>query len=125
MAAWLIDFVILIVVGGIIVALIALGSDSDFPENLLSQFNFPGSLLTVLYVTVGVAVWSTTGGKRVLGLYVLRPDGSKVGVGRAFARYFAHTLSFLLLFIGIILIGVRRDKRGLHDLICDTVVVKR
>ena len=92
---------------------------------MLSRLNFPTILLGVLYVTVGVAVWSTTGGKRVLGLYVLRPDGSKVGVGRAFARYFAHTLSAMVLFTGHLLIAIRKDKRGLHDLICDTVVVKR
>ena len=89
LAAWLIDFLVLLVVGGIIAAFIALGSDGNFPEDLLSQFDLATTLLGVLYVTVGVAVWSTTGGKRVLGLYVLRPDGSKVGVGRAFARYFA------------------------------------
>ena len=125
LSAWLIDFLILLVVGGVVAAVIALGSDGNFPEDLLDQSDSTAILLGVLYVTVGVAVWSTTGGKRVLGLYVLRPDGSKVGVGRAFARYFAHTLSFLVLSIGFILIGVRRDKRGLHDLICDTVVVKR
>ena len=125
LVAWLIDFVILLVVGGIVAVLIGLGFDDNFPEDLLSQTDFPTILLGILYVTVGVAVWSTTAGKRMLGLYVLRPDGSKVGVGRAFARYFAHTLSAMVLFIGYILIGIRQDKRGLHDLICDTVVVKR
>ncbi len=34
-------------------------------------------------------------------------------------------LSALILLIGYIMIGVRRDKRGLHDLMADTVVVKR
>ncbi|MCH8060981.1 MAG: RDD family protein [Chloroflexi bacterium] len=125
LAAWIIDFIILSIAGGIIVALFVFGLDGDPPEDLLSQLNFPTILLGVLYVTVGVAVWSTTGGKRVLGLYVLRPDGSKVGVGRAFARYFAHTLSAMVLFTGHLLIAIREDKRGLHDLICDTVVVKR
>ncbi len=126
LAAWLIDALILIVVGGIIAALTGFGSDAgNFFDRFLSPSDLPTFLLQVLYVTVGVAVWSTTGGKRILGLYVLRPDGSKVGVGRAFARSFAHIFSGVILFVGHIMIGVRLDKRGLHDLICDTVVVKR
>ncbi|MDA1347455.1 MAG: RDD family protein [Chloroflexi bacterium] len=48
-----------------------------------------------------------------------------MGFGRAVARYFASLLSAALLLIGFIMIGLRRDKRGLHDLICDTVVLRR
>ena len=78
-----------------------------------------------LYDIIGWTVWSTTIGKRIFGLYVLRPDGSKLGLGRAFARWLAVGLSALLLGIGFLMIAFRRDKRGLHDLICDTMVVKR
>ena len=77
------------------------------------------------YYTAGVAVWSTTIGKRLLGLYVLRPDGARVGWGRAFARYWAPIISALLLGVGFLLIAFRPDKRALHDLICGTVVVRR
>ncbi len=84
------------------------------------------TLLTgITYYTVGVSVWATTIGKRAVGLYVLRPDGSKLGPGRAFARYWAPILSALILFIGFLMVAFREDKRALHDLICDTVVVKR
>lgn len=83
------------------------------------------TLLTgIVYYTVGVSVWATTIGKRVVGIYVLRPDGSKLGPGRAFARYWAPILSALILFIGFLMVAFRQDKRALHDLICDTVVVK-
>lgn len=84
-----------------------------------------GLLLGGLYFTVGVAVWRTTIGKRALGLYVVRPDGSKVGVGRALARYLSYSLSAAILFVGFLMIAWRRDKRGLHDLICDTYVVRK
>ncbi len=82
-------------------------------------------LVSALYVIIGWSVWSTTIGKRIFGLYVLRPDGSKLTFGRAFARWLATSLSLILLGIGFLMIAFRRDKRGLHDLICDTVVVKR
>ena len=70
-------------------------------------------------------MFSTTVGKRVFGLYVQRPDGSRVGLLRALARHFAEYASFLLFCIGYIMIGLSANKRGLHDLICGTVVVKR
>ena len=82
-------------------------------------------LIGITYYTVGVSVWATTIGKRLVGLYVLRPDGSKLGPGRAFARYCAPILSALILFMGFLMVAFRQDKRALHDLICDTVVVKR
>jgi uncharacterized RDD family membrane protein YckC len=81
--------------------------------------------LGIVYYTLTVSIWSTTAGKRPFGLFVVRTDGSEVGAGRAFARYLAYFLSFITLGIGFIMIGLRQDKRGLHDLICDTVVIKR
>ena len=82
-------------------------------------------IMSVAYYTLSIAIWSTTVGKRLVGIYVFRPDGSRVGVARAFCRYLAGQLSFLLFFIGYLMVAFRRDKRGLHDLICDTVVVYR
>ncbi len=84
-----------------------------------------GYVVSALYYVIGVSVWSTTVGKRILGLYVLRPDGSRIGPGRALARWLAYIPSSLLLFIGYLMIAFLEDKRGLHDLICDTVVIKR
>ena len=98
-------------------------SDADGP--IWRSVDSLGLIVEPLYYVVGVSVWSTTIGKRALGLYVLRPDGSKVGPGRAFARWLAYFLSAILLFAGYLMIAFRRDKRGLHDLVCDTVVVKR
>ncbi|MDA0733177.1 MAG: RDD family protein [Chloroflexi bacterium] len=81
--------------------------------------------LNLVYYTGAVANWATTIGKRPFGLYVVRTDGSKVGVGRALARYLAYVPSAIILGGGFIMIAFRQDKRGLHDLICDTVVIRR
>ena len=81
-------------------------------------------LLTLLYFTLGIGLWAATPGKRLLGLRVVRPDGGKVGIGRALVRFLAYYLSALILGIGFFMIAFRRDKRGLHDLICDTVVIR-
>ena len=94
-------------------------------DSMLHWVDAPLVILTALYHTIGVSVWSTTVGKRVLGLYVLRPDGSKVRPHRALARYFASGISFLILGVGYLMIAFNQHKRSLHDLICDTKVVRR
>ena len=108
-------------------AAIAYAFDSnqvDSESTTSTLLNLGHWLIVILYYTIGVSVYSTTVGKRVLGLYVLRPDGSKLGPGRALARYFATILSGLVLFIGYLMIAFSDNKRGLHDEICDTVVVR-
>jgi uncharacterized RDD family membrane protein YckC len=81
--------------------------------------------LNLVYYTVAVAIWATTIGKKPFGLYVVRTDGSRVGVGRALARYLAYVPSAIILGGGFLMIAFRQDKRGLHDLLCDTVVIRR
>ncbi|WP_432803856.1 RDD family protein [Aureimonas altamirensis] len=66
-----------------------------------------------------------TWGKQVLGLRIVRADGKPIGHGLALGRYLARTLSFLCLCIGVLMVGVTREKRGLHDMMCRTRVVYR
>lgn len=81
--------------------------------------------MNAMYFAVLVSVWAATIGKSVFGLRVLRPDGGKVGFGRALARWACYLLSIITLGIGFLMIAFRKDKRGLHDLICDTMVIRR
>ena len=135
LVAYLIDQIIL-GVPAIIVWLIAIALVDPSFFNETSEAAEPSGAATGLayiifiplyltYYTLGVSVWATTIGKRMVGIYVLRPDGSKCGWGRAFSRYFAYFLSALLLYVGYLMVAFREDKRALHDLICDTVVVYR
>ena len=77
------------------------------------------------YATLLVGAFSTTVGKRPFNLYILRPDGTRVGYGRALGREAARFLSSLLLGAGYLWVLFRADKRALHDLIADTVVIRR
>jgi uncharacterized RDD family membrane protein YckC len=76
------------------------------------------------YEAFFVAKLGATPGKMVIGVKVLRPDGSPVSLGRAYGRYFSKFISALTLFIGFIMAGFDSQKRALHDMICDTRVVK-
>lgn len=71
-----------------------------------------------------VARAGATPGKMVVNLKVVRPNGAPVSMGRAFARYFAKWLSSLTLCIGYLIAAFDAEKRGMHDMIVDTRVVR-
>lgn len=68
--------------------------------------------------------FGATPGKMIFSMKVVRPDGMPLSLGRAFGRYFAKLLSAMTFFIGYLMVAFDGEKRGLHDLICDTRVVK-
>jgi uncharacterized RDD family membrane protein YckC len=78
----------------------------------------------VTYVTYFLGKYGATPGKMACGLKVLRPDGEGLSYGRAFGRFFAEILSAMILCIGYVMTAFDKEKRSLHDRICDTRVVK-
>ncbi len=64
-----------------------------------------------------------TGGKLLFGLHVVGEDEEFISFGRAIGRYFSYMLSGFL-FIGYIMVAFTKKKQGLHDLICNTYVIK-
>ena len=68
--------------------------------------------------------FGATVGKMAVGIKITMLDGAPIGYSRALLRWLAARLSDFF-FIGYILIGLRRDKRGLHDLLAGTKVVFR
>jgi uncharacterized RDD family membrane protein YckC len=81
-------------------------------------------VLSCIYETVFLVKWGATPGKMAVGVKVVRPDGSGIGVGRAIGRHFSKLLSAIILYIGYIMAGFDSEKRALHDMICDTRVIK-
>jgi uncharacterized RDD family membrane protein YckC len=84
-----------------------------------------GLALGVTYETWFIGKFGATPGKMTCGLKVVRPDESPVTYGRACGRCFAKILSAFILYIGFIMAGYDEEKRGLHDRICDTRVVRK
>ncbi len=138
LVATLIDWVILTVVGSII-QFGLLGSMAGrvrpqpgmAPEALLgAMMGMVGlawlinTALACTYEAVFVYQFAATPGKMALGLKVVRADGTRVGLGRAAGRYFAKILSAILLMIGYIIAAFDAQKRALHDMICDTRVIR-
>lgn len=76
-----------------------------------------------VYMAYPLSVSGRTFGMAVTGLRAVRADGRELGVRRAVVRVVALPLSFLLLGFGFLLILLRADRRGLHDLIAGSAVV--
>lgn len=75
------------------------------------------------YETWFVGRFAATPGKMLLGLRVVRSDGSPVTYRRAMGRFFASWLSQMTLGIGYVIAAFDDQKRTLHDHICDTRVI--
>ncbi len=68
-----------------------------------------------LYLTGSLVIAGRTPGKTLVGLRVLNVDGRPLGPWHSGIRTLTIPLSFIL-FIGLIMGVVRRDRRCLHDL---------
>lgn len=67
-----------------------------------------------------------TPGKLALGLRVVNAQtGENLTFWHSVGRLMAYTLSAIPLYVGFMMIGFRGDKRGLHDLVAGTRVIKK
>jgi uncharacterized RDD family membrane protein YckC len=66
--------------------------------------------------------WQATLGKRLVGIKVVAVDGSRIGPGRAFARFFAAALSWMTLNLGHAMAAIAPEHRALHDYLAGTRV---
>jgi uncharacterized RDD family membrane protein YckC len=81
-------------------------------------------LAAVLYCVLLHAVRGQTLGKQLCGLRVITSDGDHPTVLRALGRAGASLLSAILFSVGFIWIAFDREKRGLHDRLAGTYVVR-
>lgn len=96
------------------------------PPDAFRRLQLFNIFLAMAYDTALIALYAATVGKRLFGLSVVRTDGSRVGWGRAFSRHLLTALTFSFTFgLAFLIVALRPDKRGLHDLICDTIVLRR
>jgi uncharacterized RDD family membrane protein YckC len=82
---------------------------------------------------IGILYWSlmesskyqATVGKLALGLKVTDMDGNSLDFVKALVRNICKILSGMVMFIGYIMVGFTEKKQGLHDIIANTLVVKK
>ena len=98
---------------------------SEMPPTWVDWFAYLGGVvIDIAYWTVAIGWKGRTVGKLMLGLKVVKADGGRVGYLRAFGRCWAYLLCYMTFGFGFLAITWNKQKRGLHDLVCDTMVIK-
>ena len=82
-----------------------------------------GLLVSLLYNTIFVGAIGATPGKIVLRLRIVRGDGRPIGYTRACIRYILRQVSFIAMGFGILIMFADRERRTLHDHVCDSRVI--
>lgn len=120
-AAYLIDSIII----GIPMYLIYGTIGGSFLEpNALSQVI--GGVLGVFYfIYLESSEKQATFGKQAVGIIVTDMDGNRITGGQAAGRYFGKIVSGLILLIGFMMAGFTDKKQALHDIMANTLVVRR
>ncbi|GED30749.1 hypothetical protein BCE02nite_18900 [Brevibacillus centrosporus] len=87
------------------------------------------NLVSILYSLLLPVFWyGYTVGKRIVGIRIVKMDGSPVGIGTMLLRIVVGCWLIYTVTLGIgaiisaIMVGVREDKRAIHDLIAGTYV---
>ncbi len=104
--------------------MMATSSDPSQALALTIILNIVNIATGAAYTTWFVGKFSATPGKMACGIKVVTAEGGNVSYLRAFGRHFAEMLSAIMLCIGYLMIAFDDEKRGLHDRICNTRVVK-
>ena len=116
-AAFFIDFLILAAVD-LALMLVTFGG-------YIFVFGLPMLISWLYYALMESSEKQATIGKLALGLAVTDTHHRQISFLRATGRHFAKWVSGLILFIGYIMIAFTEKKQGLHDMLADTLVVKR
>ncbi len=116
------------ILGGIIGAIFGLNGGLGGGGFLVIQLV---TNLVSIAITAGYYAWfhssanQATLGKLAIGIKVVRSDGEAISFARGVGRYFAFLLSSMILAIGLVMAAFTERKQGLHDMICDTLVVDK
>jgi uncharacterized RDD family membrane protein YckC len=81
-------------------------------------------VVPVAYFVLSHGTEGQTLGKRLVRVRVLDESGAGIGYVRALGRCVATAVAVVPLGIGLAAAGLRRDRRGFHDLLAGTRVVR-
>lgn len=131
--AYLIDGILLNIVFGIIGAILGVSMIPADPTKMesmagmedMGRFQLVALVVTWLYFALmESSPRGATIGKMALGLRVVDEQGNRISFARATGRFFAKFVSTIILMIGYLMVAFTDRKRGLHDMIAGTLVIK-
>jgi uncharacterized RDD family membrane protein YckC len=132
---------VLMRIGGIILDLLILFIIMFAVTRLVP--NLPREVALVVGLVYFVGFWTWRGqtlGKMLIGVKVVKTDGSRVDIGRAVLRYLFYLvpafgpitfyaarvsglLQYVLVIAVIVVMSVSKNRRGIHDFIAGTCVI--
>jgi uncharacterized RDD family membrane protein YckC len=123
--AYIIDAILLGIVGSVIWSIFGFSWVATDLEHYDPTINLVSLVISWLYFALlESSPRGATVGKMAMGLRVVTGSGQRLSFLNATGRYFAKFLSAIILGIGFIMIAFTDRKRGLHDMIADTLVIK-
>ena len=123
--AYIIDGILLTIVCGIVDRLLGIDIFASDWEHYDPLANLISLVIGWLYFALlESSERGATVGKMAMGLRVVTSDGQRLSFMNATGRYFAKILSAIILCIGFIMVAFTDKKRGLHDMIAGTLVIK-
>jgi uncharacterized RDD family membrane protein YckC len=131
---WLANFIDSLIVSIPMVTLVMLASAAGIfspgqggPEMIFFLLMLPFAVAaTWLYFAIQESSSEqATLGKRILGIKVIDYEGRRIGFARATGRFWGKTLSGILFNIGYIMAAFTNRKQALHDILAQTLVVRR
>jgi uncharacterized RDD family membrane protein YckC len=90
--------------------------------------DFFTSLVDFLYYIIVPVIWAGyTVGKKLTGVRIVKVNGEKLGIGAMLMRTLVAGIVYVItlgigLIISAFMVGLRSDKRAIHDLIAGTYV---
>lgn len=122
MLAFVVDALIVVIASEIIIQFLNYFARN---VNLLPIAAILPLLIAFIYMTILWSAAQATVGQKFCGLRVVNAiTWAKISFPRAAARWFALLFSMSILFVGVIMTAFTEGKRGLHDMIAGTFVLK-
>jgi uncharacterized RDD family membrane protein YckC len=131
--AYILDIVIVtavivavVILGGLVTAVGAVGNYGLLAGGGILFIIVAAFVVSIAYFPYFWAKGGQTPGMRPFGLRVVRDrDGGPISGGSAILRLIGYWVSGTVFYLGYIWIFIDKRKRGWHDLIAGTVVVKK
>ncbi len=134
LAAWIVDIVCLflatIVLAVLVLATIWFGGrlGGEINDQVMALAGYSGAAIVMasgfLYFTLFVGSAGRTPGKTLFGLKIVGVNDQDMTYGRACLRSLCWILSLVLFSVGFLMIAFTRQKRGLHDILAGTRVIR-
>lgn len=131
--AYIIDGVLLTIALGIVGQILGISFIPADPARVdpfeamsqMGSFQAIGLVVNWLYFALmESSARGATVGKMAVGLRVVDEHGQRISFLRATGRFFAKLISTMILLIGYLMVAFTDRKRGLHDIMAGTLVVK-